>query len=280
MHGQLQDAIFWIEPGEGSSFAILTVADGHGSATSFRSNRGANYAVTSAARGLQEFLVTTSSLPNLSEVKRSATEDLPRKIVKLWVEEVRRNLDAEPFSAKELDTLEAKSGRRARETVEANPVFAYGTTVLAAAAGDRFILYLQLGDGNIVCVSKEGEPVRPMPPDERLFANETTSLCAPQAWRDFRVQFQVILDRSPALILLSTDGYANSYQTDAGFLKVGTDILEAIRSEGIEEVRERLPGWLKETSDNGSGDDITLGLIINECTANVESDHGALPGGC
>ena len=101
-----------------------------------------------------------------------------------------------------------------------------------------------------------------MPVDEHLFANETASLCLPKAWRDFRVQLEVFSSNRPALIMVSTDGYANSYRDDAGFLKVAPDILAMIRSAGTETVRAELGGWLAETSAEGSGDDITLGLIV------------------
>jgi hypothetical protein len=87
-----------------------------------------------------------------------------------------------------------------------------------------------------------------MPVDEHLFANETASLCLPKAWRDFRVQFEVFSSNRPALIAVSTDGYANSYRDDAGFLKVAPDILAMIRSAGTETVRAELDGWLAEVT--------------------------------
>jgi hypothetical protein len=42
--------------------------------------------------------------------------------------------------------------------------------------------------------------------------------------------FQVLVETPPALILLATDGYANSFPDEAGFLKVGSDLLGMIRS--------------------------------------------------
>ena len=206
---------------------------------------------------MRGFLEAQIDLSNLSAIKRIATEGLPQEIVRQWTEVVEQELAAKPLTADELQTLEAKD----REAVERNPLLAYGSTVLAVAVTKQFILYMQLGDGDIVHVSDEGEPTRPLPKDDRLFANETTSLCAPGAWKDFRVQFQVISERQPALIMLATDGYINSYQSEEGFLKVGTDILKMIRDEGPEKVKHELHDWLTETSEKGSGDDITLGLV-------------------
>ena len=61
--------------------------------------------------------------------------------------------------------------------------------------------------------------------------------------------------------MLSTDGYANSFADDAGFYQAGTDLLMAIRRLGIRRVTYRLKKWLRSTSELGSGDDITVGLI-------------------
>jgi hypothetical protein len=71
--------------------------------------------------------------------------------------------------------------------------------------------------------------------------------------------------------MLATDGYINSYQNEEGFLKVGTDILKVIREEGPEKVNQELPGWLTETSEKGSGDDITLGLIVRQDLSHQQS---------
>ena len=98
---------------------------------------------------------------------------------------------------------------------------------------EEFILYLQLGDGDILVVAENGEVSRPLERDARLLADQTTSLCSPDAWRDFRVRFQALVDPPPALILLATDGYSNSFVSEAAFLQVGPDVLEMIRGGGL-----------------------------------------------
>jgi len=110
-------------------------------------------------------------------------------------------------------------------------------------------------------VSEQGEVGRPLPKDERLFANETTSLCSRNAWSDFRFGFQSLVGAPPALILVSTDGYANSFVNEEAFFKVGKDVLEILLSDGVETVERSLEPWLVEASETGSGDDITLAII-------------------
>jgi hypothetical protein len=141
-------------------------------------------------------------------------------------------------------------------------LLAYGATLSTVWLGEAFVLYLQLGDGDILTVSPDGTVSRPLPEDERLFGGQTTSLCAPGAWRDFRVAFQTLTaGRRPAVVLLSTDGYANAFREDAGFLKVGADLLELLRQEGLDPVAAGLEAWLAEATEQGSGDDVTLGLL-------------------
>jgi hypothetical protein len=145
--------------------------------------------------------------------------------------------------------------------VAGNPLLAYGATSLTVAVEESFILYLQLGDGEILYVSGKGEVTRALPEDERLFANETTSLCTPDAEENFRVRLQPLAGEPPALILISTDGYVNSFSDSAGFFKVGSDLLEMLRADGFDPVNASLKGWLEEATRSGSGDDCTLGLI-------------------
>ncbi|RME53000.1 MAG: hypothetical protein D6790_18145 [Caldilineae bacterium] len=138
----------------------------------------------------------------------------------------------------------------------------YGATLLAALLTPRFHLYLQLGDGDILVVDREGAVRRPpRAPDPRLLANETTSLCNKEAWRNMDIHFQPILDAPPALVLLATDGYANSFADEEGFHQVARDLFQMLTApKGPETVQQELPAWLAATSAAGSGDDISVAL--------------------
>jgi serine/threonine protein phosphatase PrpC len=254
-----QDAIAWLPKGGAGPPLVLVVSDGHGSPRSFRSAAGARLAVASATQVISEDLFPAEAA-DLSVIKRSVEERLPRRLVHHWREAVGTDLTAAPFTEKEWARLLEREGPVARKAVEANPWLAYGATLLAAMVTESFILYLQLGDGDILTVAEDGLVSRPLPRDERLLANETTSLCSREAWRDFRIQFRVA-SQPPALILLSTDGYANSFSEESGFLQVGADLLEIIRKDGLAKVQETLTDWLTEASEAGSGDDITLGVL-------------------
>ncbi|MFO1422250.1 MAG: PP2C family serine/threonine-protein phosphatase [Candidatus Competibacteraceae bacterium] len=247
-----QDAIR-VARANGELPLIVALADGHGSAKSFRSQHGARLAVAVALRVCRSLFEPDS----LSRIKRWAEEQLPLELVRRWRERVDQSLARRPFTSAELDALDPASRRQ----IEANPYLAYSSTLLAVVVTPAFILYLQLGDGDILTVSVSGEVERPLAKDERLIANETTSLCSAKAWNEVRVGFQALAGSPPALILAATDGYANSFRDESGFQQVARDLWEMIRDEGVEAVQPNLEDWLNEASGQGSGDDITVGII-------------------
>lgn len=243
----------WYQPRFGSGLpVIMAISDGHGSQKSFRSQSGAYFAVHVAVEIIKEFIESQADVSNFTRVKRIAEEQLPKELVRRWKAKVLSDIEKEPFSSEQSELLKGK-----------NNLVAYGATLLAILLTSEFIMYWQIGDGDILTVSETRDVERPVPKDSRLFANETTSLCAKDAWQDFRFCFQPILGSPPNLILLATDGYANSFGSDESFLKVASDILEIIQKKGFEFVRSNLQDWLKEASESGSGDDITVGIICS-----------------
>lgn len=272
-----QDAIRWFpESGIGLPL-ILAVSDGHGSAKSFRSDKGSCFAVETAIKVIQEFFLSSQSSDiNFSALKDAAQRLLPLRLVNEWRKAVNKDLglsenDEEKltnkpnFTDEEKQILVDKDGEAAWQAVENNYFLAYGATVLAVLVTDSFIVYIQLGDGDILEVDSKGNTTRPLERDPNLIANETTSLCMNKAWNEFQVHIKLYPQGTPkeipALILVSTDGYSNSFSTDEGFFKIGQDYRQMFKSNLTEEVRQKLEGFLQETSEKGSGDDITLGMI-------------------
>lgn len=255
-----QDAMrWWPNTGLGPPL-LLAVSDGHGSPRSFRSDRGARMAVEAVEAALRSFLESEFGQRDLRDARRWAEERLPRDSVRRWTDAVADDLSSKPFTSKEIARLQQKEGAGKHREVVLNPVVAYGATILSVAVTESLIIYQQLGDGDILTVSEAGDVFRPLPKDERLIANETTSLCMEKAWCEFRVAVQTLEQAPPALILISTDGYANAFKSDEDFLKAGPDILGMIRKDGLEQVDRRIEPWLNEMT-RFSGDDITLGIL-------------------
>jgi len=257
-----QDAVRWSGR---DGVTALALSDGHGSARCFRSDIGARLAVSTATRVLSSELASGRDVADLALIDRIAC-----RLVAEWTLAARCDLRLFPFQRAEMLHLSEKTGAEARASVERHPLLAYGATLCAIAVTPTGLLYLQLGDGDIVTISASGKARRPLAADERLFGGETTSLCSPRAGQDVRAAFQRLDGTSgPALILVSTDGYANSFRDERGFLQVGPDLLAMLRAEGVGPVRECLPAWLEEASRLGSGDDVTVGLLYRDIPRSV-----------
>jgi serine/threonine protein phosphatase PrpC len=258
-----QDAIDWLPQTGAAGRVALSVADGHGSPKNFRSRVGARLAVDVSLQMASELLnVPDDPVPDrarlLSFVKDRLEQDVPRRVVREWLKRVDEDLSRSPLSAAELDRLEAADGHASRDLVTGNPRLAYGSTLVTAIAMESFMAFWQIGDGDVLTVSAAGNVSRPLPNDDRLIANETTSLCSADASRQFRV---AVLGTPVPMVLVSTDGFSNSFQDDEGMFKFGSDVREIINREGLTSVAERLEGWLTEMTSRGSGDDISLGIV-------------------
>jgi serine/threonine protein phosphatase PrpC len=258
-HGQPnQDVIQWWQSA-GDLPLIIAVADGHGSARSFRSQMGAQIAVEVAIGTMRNFLDDQTDNLALSTIKDLAEDRLSYELTRVWKDRVETQIAQNPFGVDDLEKL--KGNGKGFQSVEVNPWLAYGTTIMSVLVTDTFIVYLQLGDGDILTVSAQAEVARPFLKDGRFLANETTSLCMSDADQEVRIGFAETVTGCPALILLCTDGYSNSFRDDENFLKIGSDLFEVIQREGLSVVHTNLNRWLNQASQGGSGDDITLGIV-------------------
>jgi serine/threonine protein phosphatase PrpC len=258
-----QDAILHVRQSSARLPVIVSISDGHGSHKCFRSDRGSRFAVRIGADLLDELINGRHAALPPTEIESRVRESLPAEFVRRWRAAVDADLKREPFREEEFARMIEKDGERARRLVEANPHLAYGATSLSFLLTPTYALYLQLGDGEMITVSEQGEIGQPLPEDMRLLANETTSLCLEKAKEDFRFAIHPHgAGELPALVLLTTDGYYNSFSTVAGFHQVGSDLLQMLREEdGFDMVNRSVKGWLEEATAAGSGDDCTLAIV-------------------
>jgi serine/threonine protein phosphatase PrpC len=230
---------------------VVAVADGDGSDLHFRSQMGAQLAVNIATRLARTMLTRRRSRP-------AHWEKLPGRIHREWRRAVRRHQASHAFTQEELSTLSAAQLRG----LLLNDCMAYGTTLLLAIVSGRRLTVLQLGDGDILLVDDAGAVTPVNQSEEPRRGEGTESLCLTDAavrFRCFSQEFQSA--PRPACVILATDGYKKSFPTDEGFFKVGEHLLSALRRSGEQSVRRALPGWLESTSSDGSGDDITVGIL-------------------
>jgi hypothetical protein len=244
---------------------VLVVSDGHGDTRHWRSATGARSATAAATEALREFVENVPANTTLTAVRRAALERLPRRLVALWSAAVYDHLERNAFSAGDLASLERSHGASVRAAVEAQPTIAYGATVVAVAITDRYLLALQLGDGDILIADRAGEISRPFPETahgEDDSWTDTESLCGLDAWADVRVAVLDMVREAPALTLLSTDGLRKAFNDEDGYQQVVPDLVRTIRIQGVDQVRAALPDILARTSAR-SGDDVSVAVAIH-----------------
>ncbi len=267
-----QDALsLWSgDAGGGVACAAAAVADGHGGPRHFRSETGARLAVEIAIKRLRTLAAGLEQCAP-AERSRHVAAHGPAAIVSEWVASARADLAAQPIRDFEWAALAEAEDQAAVDSVRADPLLAYGATLLAALVTPSTIVLLQLGDGDVLWVAADGSTRRPMAPDERLAGNRTTSICRPDAEDDVRLAVLHRDPRDPALLLLSTDGYANSFRSDDDFLCIGDDFRSLIARHGLEAVDAQLETILQDASRQGSGDDITLALLQSDAVPDPAS---------
>ncbi len=264
-----QDSIRWKQSSI-SNTIVMSVADGHGSDIHFRSKIGSQIAVKTAVETLFElFHNQPIEINNVSQVKDIIRYSIPRLLVHNWMDRVQYHVQKHPFSTNDIDLVLKKKGPLILEKIINNPRIAYGSTLLTAVMTKNYFIFFQIGDGNILIVDNN-KNVR------NLFSNKnsdsddkssiesivhTESLCMDNSWLEFKTKIFDFHALKPKLILLSTDGYCNSFNNESGFLKIGLDYLSLLEEFGYSYLSENLYDILRQTSLEGSGDDITIGFI-------------------
>jgi hypothetical protein len=223
----------------------VAVADGHGSARCFRSDRGSVFAVEAALSVARQFAAKIDPFVLLSCDREYLKAGICTAIVGRWRELVDLDLTSRGETGISLPC---------RYDELADQLLPYGSTLMTVIATQDYLLYLQLGDGDILTISQEGTVERPLERDPRLFGNQTTSLCLPEASNDFYTAVTVVHDRIPTAVLLATDGLVNSYQSETDFHSA------ALRLFTEDQHLAELLSWISST---GSGDDITVGLLFH-----------------
>ena len=235
-----QDAWDFIQNDEGT---MLAVADGHGSSKHYRSDIGAKLAVQAGLDLLKDFALQHKETLDFRCVKQAA-DYLPSRLVQAWREAVDREDEGQTIEAKQRYAI-------------------YGTTLLATLISEHYALYLQIGDGDLLILTADGQLQRPLPKNAHLIANETYSLCEDKAIYHIELNLQFFEHKSPpALIFLATDGYANSFPDSANFEQAVQDFQQQISTHGTEKIQNCLADWLNETSEQGSGDDVTVAMLL------------------
>lgn len=262
-----QDSCYWSKKIEDA--VIMAIADGHGSEKCVYSDEGAYRATHVFCDIMQEVMNDFDG--NVDSLKPLIDENriLAKKISTLWRKRITRKHNDEHREKADIENngeiRRRTSIRNALDKANQTKVdyMLYGTTLLGIAVfGDSALIY-QIGDGDIQIVTNDG--VSSLVDADKFLGVETYSLAHDMSWNYAKTVMVSLKDiKKPFLIMMSTDGLSNSYINDAEFKKCCMDYFDIIREEGFETVKKELNDWLRDTSDHGCGDDITVALAYFE----------------
>lgn len=229
----------------GDSLAIAAVSDGHGSEKHFRSAAGSEMAARIAVRSITDFCERNGSLSAVfSGDPAEAARRVAANIICGWNDEIAAHLRFSPLSERERAISDKFGGL--------SPEIMYGATLILAAADGDGVFGLQIGDGSFV-MGAGGAETLPMPEDERLVGNLTTSLCDCDAINSFRSFWR---EGGFSHIVISSDGLINSFVSRDDFLSFCGRTAALSQQE-----LPALEKHLRERSRAGSRDDISAAVI-------------------
>jgi len=264
----------------GDAVSVAVVADGHGDDNCFRSDRGADFAVKCAAKGIAgfvEFHKAKFSPGFFSEIFKKterpshddfgkALSDLVKHIIALWQNEVEKDHAACPFTAEELEKVDEKHRKRFGAGEKTSK--AYGTTLIAAAVTPYYWFGIHIGDGRLTALYPDGSFNQPVPWDERCYLNVTTSICDDEAFEQARHYFSFIPsgDSGPAAVFLCTDGVDDNYPVDGNerhLFKLYRTIALTFAKEGFASTEKQLKELANAFATKGKGDDTSIAGFVD-----------------
>lgn len=245
-----EDAVAHHPPDGRGPAVVLAVSDGHGCQECFRSDVGSRIAVGVATELGPKFLAQTDGLTPDQIIRKAKTELVP-EIVTEWRDQVYLHAGLKQTYV---------DGEFAEQTDDV--LIPYGATLIIAMLNSELSLLLQIGDGDALTVLPNGQVHAPVPPDERSTGEQTTSLCLADAESSFRIALQSRNDL-PALVVLSTDGYGDSFEHPAWRQAVGVNLLNRAKEHGADWIQERVNSWLADSAEAG-GDDVTVAIALRD----------------
>ncbi len=247
-----QDAYaLWTGSGAGApGLAVaVAVADGHGDDRHDLSHLGSSLAVRAAVDELVSLHDGFAPEERWAQLQASFTADFARRLSRRWraavVEDHRQRADA--------------VGGAPGPDPEGSLWIRHGTTLIAALVAGDVLLIGQIGDGGVLLVGDGGEVECPFSSNPLEVGGETDSLAsaeAPLLWRTTAVE------RAGRLLLLATDGLINAFADDDQWHAFARSLGDRIGEFGPASVASALPGWLDHYSEQASGDDITLAVVM------------------
>jgi hypothetical protein len=263
---------------------IIVTADGHGDKKCFRSEIGSKFAVEAAICQTEKFCGTAPTLDEdgsaitisetqITTFKFAIWQDWKKRVKDHWdgyfIEEDKL-CDKEKRYSEVSDEDKERYTSKDNDVVERRLYTAYGTTLLVAVKFGQQLLLLQVGDGTCAVLHQDGTFSVPIPTDERIFLNMTTSLSDEDAFLEIRhavIDCDTNSPKCPVAVFLSSDGVDNYYplnENEKHLYKLYAVIIGSILAVGFEATVDGIGNDVLPHLKTGSRDDISLAGFVCE----------------
>jgi hypothetical protein len=282
-----QDAVNYSQNTPENLPVILSVADGIGSPDFFRSDRGSRFAVETAVESANQLIDHVRAMDELSE--NVIRDQFCRTFTRHWMERVIKDYHEDPPENTVIESNERKANFYYQSTgfendtqkSEAIAAYPYSTTSITLIATPQFLIVVQIGNGDVLMIEPAGVISRPFP--VVLQDIGVLSVSVPESWKLFEIWHKDNSDGSlPVAVFLTTDGYRDSYDFEQDFEKYCISVFHDFFTQyDVETIQEGVSSVLYRVSLEGSGDDVTIGILCDpEVFRNTSLSFPEVPQPC
>ena len=247
-----------------NALEIAVVADGHGDANCFRSDKGARFAVDCAIAAVKDFVDRYKPSADNAE-RESAIGALVRSVVAKWHEKVDDHCRDLPFTDDELARCDEKHRNRFSKGKEQHK--AYGATLIAAVITNKYWFGFHIGDWRFTVLRENGAFDQPVAWDARCFLNVTTSICDFDTHDTPRVYCALSSEESPPIaVFFCSDGIDDNYPAEHNeqhLYRLYAQVAIAFAEDGFESARAQVGKLCERFAREGKGDDTSLAMIVD-----------------
>ena len=256
------NSISWQE----KQYDAVIVCDVHGGDKYFRSAIGSRFACEAGKKMSSAFMDYVLNNDETRINWDALLSQLEISIINEWNGLVERHFLDNPF---ESDARFEKLAEEDKRSLYSSYVKAYGSTFIAAVLTDKHLFVLKLGDGNVCIMNGQYkacllDKIYHELSDDQLQFNLTTSLCNSDAAKSFKhCNVPVKINRING-VLLSSDGVINSFATEEAYVAFVENVFRGFQDQKLKDAKRELEDFLPELSKKGSGDDLSIAVIMEK----------------
>ncbi len=276
-----------------SDLYIVTVSDGHGGVSYFRSEKGSDFLTTIVIESVKQFVNETeldftdtpfsqvparsTELAQWNEAKGKgigikqrvvnnydkAFHHLFSSIVSQWYEIIEKDWRNNPPTEEEYDFFKVPKSTINKFQNGDNIEEVYGCTLITFVRTKTYWFAFQLGDGKCISFDEFANWSEPILWDKACYSNVTTSICESNPIDSFRYSYGNKCS-FPVAVFIASDGLDDSYGSDLEDLSLLYNVFSrSFVNDGFETTVKEITEYLPILSKQGSRDDMSLAGIID-----------------